>query len=61
MGGGGALSPTTSPGRRNTQGIGGLIASMKEVEERLEQLEALHEGVDNQVQDMTTDVERLQE
>jgi len=54
----GSISPS-SPGRRQTQGIGGMLASMKEVEDRMEQLEALHEGVDNQVQDMTTDVERL--
>ena len=38
-------SPSTA-GRRQTQGIGGLIASMKEIEEKLANLEVAHESAD---------------
>ena len=57
------LSPATanspsSPGRKTT-GIGGLIAGLKEVEERLDQLEGAHDSVENTVTDMETDVDKL--
>lgn len=53
------LSPA-SPGRK-TGGIGGLITAMKEVEDKIAYMEAAHSTVDNQVQDMGNDVERLKE
>ena len=39
------LSPS-SPGRK-TAGIGGLIASMKEVEDKIAYMEAAHSTVEN--------------
>ena len=53
------LSPPGSPGGRKTQGITGLIAGLKDVEERLEQLEGAHDTVENLVTDVNIDMEKL--